>query len=460
MTDKGFTHVRKNDTFSVTASTFNSMLDAAKAHQNSRNNTTVPPGQGEKIRVLVKNTSGSDLSKYNILGIAGMVFLPTEEGFQQYLTITGYTPTAGTHEGSFVILDEAIPNGEFGRAILWGATICEVDITDASHRFADIKHGDATKLVSGSTGSAQMLYQESGTGTLWAVVRIGNPATAPVEQGVPFEDVTADSDTVTLVPTDGAGVAIPGAASIMVYVADSRAIKPISGRGWVATVPEVAEVPEDPGPPIVPAVPAVPAVIGTILTFVRLRESVGLVGGVLVGESQNDWFPALIVAEGTGGEYTEWTEAEINIAGSYQAKIDSPRTHTSTGKSLWEGNNALGVPVDRVVWVRVDMGDNTQFTFDYYSGDFPQLEGGTVPTNGTAPPTVIPAVDEGWIYKHTRAGVEEIAHADPRNEVVYLENTTNCYTNYAFDARGHCIGWWKWNGTTWESPWGFADPSL
>ena len=84
-----------------------------------------------------------------------------------------------------------------------------------------------------------------------------------------------------------------------------------------------------------------------------------------------------------------------------------------------------------------------------------EVEGGTLVTD----PAIIPDKDKGWIYKYTRAGVEEIAHADPRDEVVY-DPAYRCGTIYAFDARGHCIGWWNlYTGTwTWESPWGFDNP--
>jgi hypothetical protein len=77
--------------------------------------------------------------------------------------------------GRFVILAEPLAAGEIGRA--WASGVCQawIDVTDEGHRFADIDDGSSV-LVSRGTGAASILWKESGTGTKWAIVRLGTCA--------------------------------------------------------------------------------------------------------------------------------------------------------------------------------------------------------------------------------------------------------------------------------------------
>ena len=121
--------------------------------------------------------------------------------------------------------------------------------------------------------------------------------------------------------------------------------------------------------------------------------------------------------------------------------------------TAFEVRDLEGIPVDEVVWLERDWSaDEEEWRFVY--GSAGEVEGGTVPS------AVVPNKDEGWIYKYTRDGAEEDAHADPRTETVY-KPPRQCEAVTACDARGHTIGWWYMDietGTTWYSPWGFGDP--
>ncbi len=182
------------------------------------------------------------------------------------------------------------------------------------------------------------------------------------------------------------------------------------------------------------------------------------VAGVLVGGFGGGTFMARIDNEdsGGGGEYDQWAEVEVDTeTGGYKTLVGG-RTHTTTSESLFESNGGIDIPNNTLVLVHIEGGDNVLYAFEYSRG-FPQLEGGTVPS------AVIPDVDKGWAYKYTRSGVDEIAHADPRDETVYKPPgnwfPNQCLVTYAFDARGHLIGWWK-QDETWNSPWGFSDPGF
>ena len=178
--NKGLTHVKAGDPLEIRAPVWNAMLDAARGRQAQQHSTGRTPGPDFRgVPVLIKNDSGADRSQYEILGISGVVFAATDDGFKQRIVLTGETPAADSHEGKFAVLAEPIGDGDIGPAIVDGTTICQINITDADHEYADIADGDAAKLVSAKSGPVQIIWIESGTGTKWAVVRIGPKPPAP-----------------------------------------------------------------------------------------------------------------------------------------------------------------------------------------------------------------------------------------------------------------------------------------
>ncbi len=76
------------------------------------------------------------------------------------------------HLGKFVVLNEPLTSGGIGRAYIDGACPASVDIVNESDRFADVVP-DSTTLRSGPTGAAEILWAEEGTGTKWAIIRLG-----------------------------------------------------------------------------------------------------------------------------------------------------------------------------------------------------------------------------------------------------------------------------------------------
>lgn len=178
MVDKGLTPVKKGDPLEIRHETWNAMLAAARRGQANQNNlATPPPVENDRDTVWVQNDSGGDLSRYAVLGVSGIIFTPGDEGFDDSIALTGVSPVAGTHEGKFVVLIDAIPSSEIGRAVLIGATVCQVAVTDTDHEYAEIANGVTATLASASTGSAQIIWAEAGTGTKWAIVRLGNELT-------------------------------------------------------------------------------------------------------------------------------------------------------------------------------------------------------------------------------------------------------------------------------------------
>jgi len=178
MSDK----VHPGDPFQVRASTFNTMVDAAKAWKNRQASTA---GKATRYRppdtdvILVKNDSGADRERFDILGIDDVVISPTdnEDEFKNRVALSGVVANPATHLGRFVVLLEPIADGKLGRACVSGVCPCEIDVIDAGHTYADINpdSGDRYTLASRQFGGAEILWKESGTGTKWAVLRLGSP---------------------------------------------------------------------------------------------------------------------------------------------------------------------------------------------------------------------------------------------------------------------------------------------
>jgi hypothetical protein len=126
--------------------------------------------------VRVRNDSGFDCDQFGILGIEGVVFNPTDQpqSFRQSIVLTGTTPETAYHSnGRFVVCSEPLASGQLGNGWAAGVFPVQVNVTDATHACADILHNDRTKLVSAASGPCSILWQQTGTGTKWAVVRFG-----------------------------------------------------------------------------------------------------------------------------------------------------------------------------------------------------------------------------------------------------------------------------------------------
>jgi hypothetical protein len=170
-----FDHVKAGDPVRLRAPVWNALLDAAAARQGEVGfGTESRPGRDV---VFVKNTSGADRERFDILGIDAPIFTPSdnEESFKNQVALKGVTPTAADHTGRFAVLMEPAKSGAVVPALLASISAVHVNVTDEDHAFADVADGQCGHLASGTTGAAQILWKEAGTGVKWAVVRVGLP---------------------------------------------------------------------------------------------------------------------------------------------------------------------------------------------------------------------------------------------------------------------------------------------
>ena len=173
--------VQKGDPLIIKASTFNAFVDAAAAHRRGRFGVgrTITRDAGQSVVVPIKNNSGADRSRYDVLGIDGPLFDPATypDSYKERVTLKGITPATGTHEGNFAILLEPIASGEIGQAAIAGLSVVQVNVVDADAEafdFAEIKNATAGYLTKSATGTARVVTIQSGTGTKWAVISFGH----------------------------------------------------------------------------------------------------------------------------------------------------------------------------------------------------------------------------------------------------------------------------------------------
>jgi hypothetical protein len=168
--------VRPGDPLNYPAATHNAFIDAANWVRSKQLNQSSGPSvtEADPCVVLVKNGTGDDLGRFAVLTLGDPLILHSDsaDGFAERVTFAGDTPDADT-PGKFCITIEPIADGDCGRAVVMGAIQVQIDVTDADHKFADVSDGDTDKLKSGGSGAAQIIWKETGTGTKWAIVRLG-----------------------------------------------------------------------------------------------------------------------------------------------------------------------------------------------------------------------------------------------------------------------------------------------
>jgi len=155
----------------------NAMIDAALDFQRrSASQTARPQMSGSNYgTVWVRNDSGADVNRYNVLGIDDVIITPTDnlDEFKTRVAFSCITPAVADHFGKFVILLEPLKDGAIGRGLIDGVCPVQINMLDAGHKWADVKDSDEAVLQSGGYGYAQILWADSGTGTVWAIIRVG-----------------------------------------------------------------------------------------------------------------------------------------------------------------------------------------------------------------------------------------------------------------------------------------------
>lgn len=174
--------VQSGQPMRIKAQTFNTILDATRAYQerSQRGGAGVSQStQPDSNLVLVKNNSGSDVGRFGVLGISGVLYSPTDnlDRFKNQPVLLSLFLGDRSHEGKYVVAQEPIANEKIGQALVAGVTPVQINVTNENHTHATLMYIDGSvTLHSAFYGENQILWKESGTGTKWSLVRLGSRA--------------------------------------------------------------------------------------------------------------------------------------------------------------------------------------------------------------------------------------------------------------------------------------------
>ena len=186
--------VHPGDPLKIPAATFNTLIDVARDHLASRQNSARRPGMPlppPGVILTIKNDSGSDCGRFEVLGLDSPVFPPEDNtaDFSRGPVMSCVTPATPDHEGAFVVLLEPIADGKVGQAILQGAVYVKVDMGSLDDEYAEVTDGQTGYLTSGDTGSARIIWHEDAeeAGQLWCVCLLtGRSGAATSDSGGSF----------------------------------------------------------------------------------------------------------------------------------------------------------------------------------------------------------------------------------------------------------------------------------
>jgi len=163
MTD--FKYVHSGEPIRLYASTYNAMIDAAKAERKRKLSSSQ---DGLTIDLpydtLIYNGSDADYPRFSCLALGDVVTLPSDNlaAFQNRQAYGASLPS-NADRGKFVITQEPIRAGAIGRAIASGVTICQVELlspNDINDDYADLQSGTTTNLLGSAFGAAKILWTE------------------------------------------------------------------------------------------------------------------------------------------------------------------------------------------------------------------------------------------------------------------------------------------------------------
>jgi len=172
--------VQAGQPLEIPAGTFNTFIDTARAHLARQRSTQTGTDRSARDPdvVLVRNDSGYDLARFEVLGVSDVVISPADnlDEFKNGIVLTGTTPSLANHFGRFVVLLEPLAAGQIGRACASGMCQVRINVVDEADQYADVRDGSRATLESTDRGASYIYWRQSGTGEKWAVVKLSIPA--------------------------------------------------------------------------------------------------------------------------------------------------------------------------------------------------------------------------------------------------------------------------------------------
>jgi len=182
--------VKQGDKLEIPADCFNTWQKTSQTVRRltrSPSSSLQPPTSGLPT-TLIKNDSGADRSRFDVLAIGPTVSASAITPLHNLLAYcnqpipTGHAPA--THYGPIAVLAEPIADGSIGRAWFTGPCPVRLDMTPTYAAYCDrarFDGSDLTQLVPAEYGPAELLSIEiDGTGQYWATVLLNQGRAQPV----------------------------------------------------------------------------------------------------------------------------------------------------------------------------------------------------------------------------------------------------------------------------------------
>ena len=164
--------VRPGQKFKANAETWNSFIDAAEYVKMMRGGMS-----GEMQRkdsksgiVLARNATGQTMEQFAAISLGDLIIKPAENDAEFRSNPPVFEAIAVSAGKTLTILQQPLADTECGSAMLVGITPAKLTVSNEAHKFASPGSGT---LNSSESGSAQILWKESGTGEKWAVLQLG-----------------------------------------------------------------------------------------------------------------------------------------------------------------------------------------------------------------------------------------------------------------------------------------------
>lgn len=183
----------------IPAADYNAFVDAAEAHrrsllntQNGRSNAGLPHGI-----IIVKNASSAGQERFAILTLGPIVITPADNKLE-FLSRQVFEAKLAGSDGAekFVVLQEPLQSGQFGRAMISGITPVKLDVQDEGDAYAGAV-GDEPRWLKTGGGPARILYKDAGTGEKWGVIQF------PFDRAHDTVRLQMPPDVLTLQPSGG-----------------------------------------------------------------------------------------------------------------------------------------------------------------------------------------------------------------------------------------------------------------
>lgn len=175
---------------------FQNAADYVRVIKDGVGPSPAPCFDRQQVIATLKNRSGRDCQRFDILGIDGPIFQPKddEEVFTSRVGLEGVVPRVADHTTRFVVLLEPVPKidddpehperqeATLVKACLVGVVPVRLKVVLEWHPFAHIADDDTTRLVSDCVGYPILWKDaqenEDEYGNRWALVKIGGQAPA------------------------------------------------------------------------------------------------------------------------------------------------------------------------------------------------------------------------------------------------------------------------------------------